>query len=89
MAENCQSRLQQKGIPFYRFNPNLDEAIPAGEINGEKLLNMIMQTRYQTMAVQMDHLVDVLYDIRMLMRRQKVKRKVTAASKNSCKASKQ
>lgn len=75
MAENCQSRLQQKGIPFCRFNPHLDEVLPAGETNSEKLVNMIMQTRYQTLGVHMDQLVKMLYDIRELMKPKRVKRR--------------
>lgn len=70
MAENCQSRLQQQGIPFFRFNPHLDEAIPTTEISGEKLLNMIMQARYQTMGVLMDRLVEILHEVRAIMKRQ-------------------
>ena len=77
MAKNCQSRLQQQGIPFYRFNPHLDEAIPTTELNAEKLLNMIMQTRYQTMGVEMDRLVDMLHEIRAIMKKQ---RKITSVS---------
>ena len=70
IAENCQSRLQSQGIPFYRFNPRLEEALPSPDVGGEKLLNMIMQTRYQTIGVQMDQLVDMLYEIRAIMKRQ-------------------
>ena len=76
MAENCQSRLLQQGIPFYRFNPHLDEAIPSPEVSGEKLLNMIMQTRYQTMGVQMDQLVDRLHEIRTIMKKQSVRKEI-------------
>ena len=76
VAENCRSRLQQKGIPFHRFNPHLDEVLPAGETDSEKLINMIMQTRYQTMGVHMDELVKMLHDIRELMKTKRKSRDV-------------
>ena len=32
-------------IPFYRFSPQLDEAISPGETNDEKLVELIIKTK--------------------------------------------
>ena len=76
VAENCQSRLQLQGIPFFRFNPRLEEALPSPEVTREQLLNMIMQTRYQTMGIHMDQLVDMLYQIQAIMKRRTVQKTI-------------
>ena len=75
VAQNCQSRLQSQGIPFYRFNPYLQEALPSQDVSRDQLLDMIMQTRYQTMGIHMNQLVKMLHDIRTIMKRQNVPRK--------------
>ena len=46
MAENFKSRLTELGIPYYRFSPQLDEVIPAGETDNTKLMDMIINVRY-------------------------------------------
>jgi calcium-independent phospholipase A2 len=79
VAENCQSRLQSQGIPFYRFNPRLEEAMPSPDVSRERLLNMIMQTRYQTIGVHMDQLVNMLREIQTIMKRQRVQQMVSLA----------
>lgn len=35
--------MQEQGIPFYRFNPQLDEVIPSGETDLAKLINMLIK----------------------------------------------
>ncbi len=35
--------MEEQGIPFYRFNPQLDEVIPSGETDLVKLLNMLIK----------------------------------------------
>lgn len=35
--------MQEQGIPFYRFNPQLDEVIPSGETDLTKLINMLIK----------------------------------------------
>lgn len=62
------SRLIEQGIPFYRFNPHLDEAIPAGETDIEKLLNMTVQSRIQTVGVQLDELIQLFHLVARLNR---------------------
>ena len=79
VAVNCQSRLQSQGIPFFRFNPRLEEALPSPDASREQLLDMIMQTRYQTMGVHMDQLVDMLHEIRTIMKRQRVQQTIVSA----------
>ena len=46
VAENFKSRLTELGIPYYRFSPQLDEVIPAGETDNTKLMDMIINVRY-------------------------------------------
>ena len=75
VAVNCKSRLEQRGIPFYRFNPKLDKTIPAGETDLEILLDMVLQTRYQAMGKEMDDLVKMLHDIRCIVMEQEMKKK--------------
>lgn len=35
--------MQEQGIPFYRFNPQLDEVIPSSENDLAKLVNMLIK----------------------------------------------
>ena len=51
VAKSFSSRLQEQGIPFYRFNPQLDEVIPSGETDLTKLLNMLIKVSLITGAV--------------------------------------
>ncbi len=59
MARNCRSRCEEQGIPFYRFSPNLEEVIPAGETDLDKLLDMVMQARTQTQDQGLRELIDL------------------------------
>lgn len=43
VAKSFDSRMQEQGIPFYRFNPDLDEVIPSGETDLGKLTNMLIK----------------------------------------------
>lgn len=43
--------MQEQGIPFYRFNPQLDEVIPSGETDLSKLLNMLIKVPVQLIAI--------------------------------------
>ena len=61
IAENCRSRLQEQGVPFYRFSPYLSEIIPAGETDTEKLVDVIMRTRVETAGPTMDELAQMLH----------------------------
>ena len=61
VAKNCKSRCEERGIPFYRFSPNLDDVIAAGEIDTEKLLSMIIQTKLQTSKQGLGELVEMFY----------------------------
>lgn len=42
---NCQSRCQEQGIKYFRFDPTLEEKIDSGEKDSEKLINMLYRTR--------------------------------------------
>lgn len=35
--------MEEQGIPFYRFNPQLDEVVPSGETDLPKLMNMLIK----------------------------------------------
>ena len=37
--------MEEQGIPFYRFNPQLDEDIPSGETDLTKLVDMLIKVR--------------------------------------------
>ena len=78
IAENCRSRLIEQGIPFYRFNPHLDDVIPAGETDTEKLLNMILKARTETIGQQMDELVQMFHLIAEMTRKLKARKKCEA-----------
>lgn len=43
VSRSFSSRMQEQGIPFYRFNPQLDEVIPSGEIDLTKLVGMLIK----------------------------------------------
>ncbi len=59
VARNCRSRCDEQSIPFYRFSPKLEEVIPAGETDLDKLLNMVMQARVQTPDQGLRELIDL------------------------------
>ena len=40
-------RCHEQGIPYYRFSPQLNHVIGAGETDVDKLVDMIVQTRIQ------------------------------------------
>lgn len=48
VAENCRSRCLEQGIYHYRFSPQLEEVVAAGETDINILLNAILQARMQT-----------------------------------------
>lgn len=52
VARSFSSRMQEQGIPFYRFNPQLDEVIPSGETDLTKLINMLIKTKVYMMNKQ-------------------------------------
>ena len=59
VAKNCKSRCNEQDIPFYRFSPQLDDVIAAGETDNEKLLNMIMQTKIQAKEQGLDEMIEM------------------------------
>ena len=48
VAMNCSVRCVEQNIPYYRFSPQLNHVIAAGEMDNEKLLEMMWMTRIQT-----------------------------------------
>ncbi len=57
VADNCKSRCAEQQIPFYRFSPQLDEVVASGEIDNDKLVEMIIQAKVQTKEQGLDDLV--------------------------------
>ena len=47
VARSFSSRMEEQGIPFYRFNPQLDEVVPSGETDLVKLVNMVIKVSQQ------------------------------------------
>lgn len=60
VAENSKSRCEEQDIPFYRFNPNLNEIIPAGETDNEKLLDMIIEAKIQVKEQGLKEMTELL-----------------------------
>lgn len=42
---NCHSRCVDQGIQYVRLSPKLNEEVDSGEIDNQKLLNMLWSTR--------------------------------------------
>ena len=61
VAENCKSRCEEQGIPFYRFSPHLKEVVAAGETDLTKLLDMIIQTKIETSEQGLQELIDLFF----------------------------
>ena len=57
MAKNCQTRCYEQDIPFYRFSPQLNHVVAAGETDNDKLLDMMLQARVQTPQQRLNELV--------------------------------
>ena len=60
VAENSRSRCEEQDIPFYRFNPNLKEVIPAGETDNMKLLDMVIEAKIQTKEQGLKEMTELL-----------------------------
>ena len=60
MVENSASRCKELDIPFYRFNPELNEIIPAGETDNVKLMNMVMETKIQIKEQKLKEMIEIL-----------------------------
>lgn len=60
VAENSKSRCEEQDIPFYRFNPNLKEIVPAGETDNEKLLDMIIEAKIQVKEQGLKEMTELL-----------------------------
>ena len=58
VAKNCQSRCEEQGILFYRFSPQLQHVIPAGETDNEKLMDMILETKLQSEEMGLQDLIE-------------------------------
>ena len=80
VAENCHSRLLEQGIPFYRFSPRLEEVISAGESRTDRLVNMVIKTRLQTIGFTMNDLVQMLHIIAEMTRNLRVQRRCEASA---------
>ena len=72
VAENSRSRLRDQRVPFYRFSPELNEVIAAGETDTVKLVDMVMKSKFEIDSKQtMTELIQVLYLIAELTERQR------------------
>ncbi len=60
VAENSKSRCEEQDIPFYRFNPDLKEIIPAGETDNTKLLDMVIEAKIQTKEQGLKEMTELL-----------------------------
>jgi hypothetical protein len=60
VAENSKSRCAEQDIPFYRFNPDLKEIIPAGETDTTKLLDMVIEAKIQTKEQGLKEMTELL-----------------------------
>ncbi len=45
VAENSKRRCTEQNIPFFRFNPIIDEIVDHGETDMKKLINMVIKTK--------------------------------------------
>ena len=71
VAENSRSRLREQRVPFYRFSPELNEVIAAGETDTIKLVDMVMKSKFEIDSKPtMSELIQVLYLIAELTERQ-------------------
>ena len=63
VAANCRSRCEQLGIPYYRFDPVLDEDVSTFETDDKILLNLVIKvkTLLQNYNSEMDELIQHLY----------------------------
>ena len=59
---NCASRCQEQGIEYFRFNPQLENAVESNEKDKKKLLDMLWETRVDMHqhSEEMDRLVNLL-----------------------------
>ena len=60
VAENSQSRCEEQDIPFYRFNPTLNDIIPAGETDNVKLMDMVIETKIQIKEQRLKEMTELL-----------------------------
>ena len=60
VTENSKSRCKEQGIPFYRFNPTLNDIIPAGETDNTKLLDMVIETKVQIKEQSLKEMTEIL-----------------------------
>ncbi len=60
---NSESRCLEQNIPFFRFSPSLNEIIPAGETDNEKLFSMVLQTKVEINNQQMIELIKLFHKI--------------------------
>lgn len=60
VAENSQSRCEEQDIPFYRFNPTLNDIIPAGETDNVKLMDMVIETKIQIKELRLKEMTELL-----------------------------
>ncbi len=63
VATNSKSRCEEQNIPFFRFSPSLNEVIPAGETDNEKLFSMVLQTKTEVINKRMTDLIELFHKI--------------------------
>ena len=63
MAKNCASQCESVDIPFYRFNPTIEETFPLlGELDLNKTTSIIIQTIVQILGKKLEELGQCLQD---------------------------
>ena len=60
VAENSESRCKELDIPYYRFNPKLNDIIPAGETDNVKLMDMVIETKVQIKEQKLKEMIEML-----------------------------
>jgi hypothetical protein len=71
VARSFSSRMQEQEIPFYRFNPQLDEVIPSGETDLTKLMNMLIKVAAAHVCFGDDASVLVILQTKVYMMNEK------------------
>ena len=82
MAVNCRSRCEEQGIPYYRFNPLINDIIPMGETDVKKLIDMAITTKTEILNQWSDQLEELrqLLSLSSKMRKRTLKRRGHIAS---------
>ena len=74
MAKNCSVRFKEQNIPYYRFSPQLNHVVPAGETDNDKLVDMMLQARIQTPQQGLEELITLFHLVAIASKKSKYRR---------------